>query len=435
MRVIRPFDAKSKTSPSRFPSTTRMMFVILLWIALFLDALECFCPIYPRVAVPVAILSSSSLSSSTTEHHRTDDSLAERDTTDITIRLPSFAGEQKADSSSSSPLHDIHIRSLLSDDEVDMALKLSIDYAESNGRFDNPDSDRHQSYATCDFPVDECDELESFLESTDFQQRLFDQFADLYNVDANDLSYDDLFVAYYQAKPNGNDNDDSDDDGNNIMDRLELHRDGSIFSFSLLLNPPDEFEGGGTFYDALRDVNTTDQEHDHGILHSGGAIRPVRAGDAVLHCGKILHGADVVTSGRRVVMVGFVDVSKRCVRKGVLGNACKEWGRQDVIRYRYQRQEKKNHKGWVLNNSRWLSNGVTNNKGPVVRGFVPASSGVVRRANPEDSRRRRLETEDVLLRNILLPPEERGPKDEEHYQFPSGNDDGSISFLDEISSQ
>lgn len=402
------------------------MFIILAWIALFLDALECFSPTIRRCITPTE-QSSTSLLSSTIERKVTDDSAADLGTTDIMITLPKFSVDNN--SSFPSPLHRIHIRSLLSDDEVGMALKLSIDHAEANSRFDNPDTDRHINYATCDFPVDECAQLETFLESADFERRLFGQFADLYNVDSDDLSFNDLFVAYYQAKPDKDDgNIDDNNDESNIMDRLELHRDGSLFSFSLLLNPPDEFDGGGTFYDALRDIDPAD--HDYGILHPGGAIRPSRAGDAVLHCGKIFHGANVVTSGRRVVLVGFVDLSKRCIRKGILGNACKEWGRQDVAKYRYLRQEKKNHKGWVLNNSRWLSNKSNNS---VLRGFVPASSGVVRRADPEGCRLRRLQTEDNLLHNILLLPEERGPKDEEDHQFPFDDfNDGSISFLPEV---
>jgi len=408
-------EQKIQTSASRFLSAQRTMLVLLIWLALFLDTLECFCPVKPYVVLNEHLSANSRLFSSSAETS---------DTTHTTITLPSSApGDNEK-----SVLHDIHVRSLLSDDQVGTALKLAVDYAESNGRFDNPDSDRHPAYATCDFPVDDCEELESFLESTEFQRRLFDQFAELYNVDADDLSFMDLFVAYYQAKTDTG-SEDIDLDQVNIMDRLELHRDGSLFSFSLLLNPPEEFQGGGTFYDALRDVDPSDC--DEGILHSGGAIRPARAGDAVLHCGKILHGADVVTSGRRIVLVGFVDVSGRCIRKGILGNSCKEWGRQDVASYRYRRQEKKKHKGWVLNNSRWLS-GSSNNS--VVRGFVPASSGVIRRADPEDCRRRRLEAEDNLLQKILLPPEERGPKDFEGFQGLSFDavDDGSISFLPEV---
>jgi len=405
------------------------MLVLLLWIALFLDVLESFCPTDSRVDPPIkkSLLFSSSTIQELHTHEAYD---LERDNSNgVTVTLPHYFTASNNDtdehdpnfSSTSSPLHNIHVRSLLSDEEVCMAVKIAEEYAQSNGRWHQPDSQRHESYSTCDFPVDECDELETFLESSDFERRLFQQFSDLYNVDMNDLSFNDLFVAYYQAKQQP---ENSTSTNENIMDRLQLHRDGSLLSFSLLLNPPDEFKGGGTFYDALRDGKPTYE--DGGILHPGGAIRPNRAGDAVLHCGKIFHGADVVTSGRRIVLVGFIDVSKRCIRPGVLGDSCKEWGRTDVAKYRFKRQVKKNHRGWVLNNSRWLQD-VTNNA--VVRGFVPASNGVIRRADPEGCRRRRLEVEDLLLRNILLPPAERELKDDEYDQIFLDNE-GKISSLD-----
>ena len=397
-----------RKSSSRLPSRNSMMlFCTLVWMGIFLDTLESLSPTSLRFSVPIGRSSTSLLSTST----------------DTTITLPSFAADQEE--TYPSPLHHLHVRSLLSDEEVNRALDIAIDFAEATSRFDSPDSDRHVSYATCDFPVDECDELETFLESSGFEERLFGKFSELYGVDADDLSFDDLFVAYYQAK-----GEDVEDENSNIMDRLELHRDGSLFSFSLLLNPPDEFDGGGTFYDALRDVNPS----DHDVLYEGGAIRPKRAGDAVLHCGKILHGANVVTSGRRVVLVGFVDLAKRCVRKGVLGNACKEFGRQDVARYRLARQERNNHKGGVLTNSRWLSKNSS-----AIRGFVPASSGIVRRADVEGCRLRRLKAEDTLLRTILLLPEERGPKEDHQFPFegfedisflPDGFED--VSFLPEV---
>lgn len=371
-----------------------------------MDKLESFTPTTTTSLIcsaPVRISSSTFLQST-------------ESTTETTITLPCFDSDDEP-----SLLHKLHVRSLLSDEEASRALEISLDYAKENNKFQSPDDDRHVSFATCDFPVDECQPLETFLDSTDLQTRLFGQFAELYGVEADDLSFDDLFVAYYQAKSA----DTTATSDNNIMDRLELHRDGSLFSVSLLLNPPDEFEGGGTFYDALRD------EPVAGILHEGGAIRPERAGDAVLHCGKILHGADVVTQGRRVVLVGFIDLSRRSVRKGVLGNACKEWGRQDVALARRKRQDQKDNKGWVLNHGKWLQSATS----AITDTFVPASSGVIRRADPEKGRRNRLKAEDTLLRTILLSPDERGPKEEE-FLFPfeeiSVLGGEEISFLPEM---
>ena len=226
--------------------------------------------------------------------------------TKISITLPSFAppsinsiaaindldtndayllSSSSSSSSSSRLLHQLHIRSILSTKEVDQVLHLALEHAELNRSFDTPDTDRHVSYSTCDFPVEECAQLQQYLEyDCHFTQRILQHFQRLYNItasasptstsieeeeeDVDDhiddtvLSFDDLFVAYYEAK-----NNDDDDDTNNsstnkgatntndIMDRLELHRDGPLLSFSLLLNPPEEFTGGGTFYDALRDVD------------------------------------------------------------------------------------------------------------------------------------------------------------------------------------
>ena len=400
--------------------------------------------------------------------------------TDITITLPSYSSFESSSSSSSlvneecypSPLHKIHIRSMLSDQEVEMALSIAMDYAERNESFENgPDSDRHVSYATCDFPVDDCDELQAFLESTEFETRIFDKFSKLYGVEPRDLSFDDLFVAYYRAKDGESDresdrestNDNDDDTDSNIMDRLELHRDGSLFSFSLLLNPPDEFEGGGTFYDALRDVDVgvvqetsgsdTSSDTPKSILHQGGAIRPTRAGDCVFHCGKILHGADVVTQGKRVVLVGFVDLSKRCVRKGVLSNACKEWGRQDVAQFLQKKQQQRQlqqqraqqvynqdrregSNGYILHkNTKWLSN--PTNHCVLKNCFVNFSRGILRRADSERCRTNRLQTEDRLLRTILLLPEERMEIDADlgftfdEIDIVNGSSSSAIPFLPE----
>ena len=133
-----------KLSSSRLPSARSMLFLILAWLAIFLETLQCFAPVSPRVVIPVGESSPTSLlsSSSTIEPPAKDDSPTdETDTTDIKITLPSYANDKA--SSSPSLLHHLYVRSLLSDDEVGMALKLAIDYAESNGRFNNPDEERH----------------------------------------------------------------------------------------------------------------------------------------------------------------------------------------------------------------------------------------------------------------------------------------------------
>lgn len=315
--------------------------------------------------------------------------------TDATYTAPKFALDDNDDGLYPSPLHSIHVKSVLSDTETARCLQLATDHAKQTGRWDQPDADRHASYATCDFPVDECTTLEEYLQEIGFDDRIWEQLNILYGVQYEDMSYLDFFCANYKAHT------DSDDSQQQTMDGLEAHRDGSLLSFSVTLTPPSEFQGGGTFFDALRDVPCDP------ILQAGGVIRPLRAGDVVLHGGKLLHGGATVTSGERTVLVGFIDVAEWYYRPGVLSAACRDWGRMDVAAARWKRQEAKTtdgQKGWPLINQRWLPP----SKGrSYIQGFRPAFSSVELRGEEEYQRLKKLEAEDFLLRNILLPEDER----------------------------
>jgi hypothetical protein len=277
-----------------------MMIKVLLWIALSLVTfiqIQSFSPKFLKTGKALTKLNEAASSVLATT------------TNGVTLTLPPAHHDDKG--CYPSLLHKIHIRKLLSDEEANECCKISHEFAASTGRWDTPDAERHASYATCDFPVEDCKALEKYLEDVKFHDRLFESLGSLYSLEIDDLEYLDLFVANYQVKES---------DDSKIMDRLELHRDGTLLSFSLLLNSHEDFSGGGTFYDALRDAEPS------GILHNGGVIRP-RQGEAVLHCGKVLHGADVVTAGQRTVLVGFIDVAEYCTRDGVLAKACTDFGR------------------------------------------------------------------------------------------------------------
>ena len=331
--------------------------------------------------------------------------------TDISFTLPRFFPGEIEEGSYPSPLHSIHIRSILSDDEVARCLDLAQTYANRTGCWDSPDMSRHPTYATCDFPIEDNQELTDYLnDEIDFDERIWSSLEELYGVDRDCMSYLDFFCAHYQAQ---------EDPAKNAktMDRLVEHRDGSLLSFTILLSDPSEFQGGGTFFDGLRDTGVMDDDDNRAnrVLQKGGVVRPFRAGDATFHSGKILHGADVVTKGSRTVLVGFVDVGEWVQRPGALTRACRDWGRMDVATYRYQRQlERTGHgkvSGWFLNNERWI---VQNSKegGPgrsCLKGFVPAFPSIERRADPKFQRRHKLEAEDRLLRSILLRKHELMP--------------------------
>jgi len=257
-----------------------------------------------------------------------------------------------------------------------------------------------------------------------FEDRVFDALSEAYDVDAEDLSFLDLFCASYEV-PDTN----SDDEGRDTMDELDFHRDGSLLSFTLLLSPLADFEGGGTIFDALADVEMSNDESS--ILQPRGVIQPPKAGYATLHSGKLFHGGNKVTKGQRIVLVGFVDVDARNMKPGALGAAAKEWGRNDVrsfwnqrllslLKQQHEEGEKSVQPVWKLKNWRYLPKDTPLRRAQTKEGrsyfgqdsVVPASvlENMESRAIPEKIRKRRLITEDGLLREILLPKDERGEK-------------------------
>lgn len=69
---------------------------------------------------------------------------------------------------------------------------------------------------------------------------------------------------------------------------LKPHRDGSVVSFNIALNPAEDFEGGGTWFASLDDAVKIDQ------------------GQVVSHSSALLHGGHGITTGKRYILVGFV---------------------------------------------------------------------------------------------------------------------------------
>ena len=81
-----------------------------------------------------------------------------------------------------------------------------------------------------------------------------------------------------------------------------MHTDGSVFSFNVLLNPPADFDGGGTYFEATRRTVATPRE-----------------GCAVGHSGQARHGGVAVTRGERYLLVGFVSCATRTYKGAVAG--------------------------------------------------------------------------------------------------------------------
>ena len=316
-----------------------------------------------------------------------------------------------------SPLHTIHIAQLLTPDQASKCLQLAKQYAETSECWSSKDSDRHSSYSTADFPVEDCDDLQSYLEEIGFESKTFGLIGDLFPIDKGDLWFMDLFCAHYKGTEDGT--------TSSVMDRLDPHRDGSIISFTIVLSSPEDYEGGGTEFQAL--CNVGEEYDEYSNVLDNGVIKVRTAGEGVVHCGKIFHGAHVVKSGERTTITGFVNVDDRCVRTGVLANACKDWGRMDTANKRLERQimmvgEDSNSNsnsngddqvasgGWVTTSPKYMDkkDGSTSSSTRThLEGFIPAFSSVKRRGSEGFQRRKNLEAEDILLRDILLPEDER----------------------------
>ncbi|CAE8650845.1 unnamed protein product, partial [Polarella glacialis] len=164
---------------------------------------------------------------------------------------------------------------------------------------------RHRAYATTDLPCDFVPAVDAWVRSS-LESRLFPEMSRWYdsgnvnndnsnnNNSSNDnndnendhktdqvcpsrLAFRDLFFVRYSAAPGA-------------QRQLEIHQDGSVMSFNILLNSCEDFEGGGTFIEA--------DNHTYGIGQ----------GDCFVHASKLRHGGTAITHGERYLLVGFVDV-------------------------------------------------------------------------------------------------------------------------------
>ena len=146
---------------------------------------------------------------------------------------------------------------------------------------------RHNAYSTVDLPLLELPRLDSRLRGA-LRRTLLSELAARYGFSSSsDLFFKDLFFVKYEAGDGG--------DGRHRQAGLDLHRDGSVLSFNVLLNQETEFQGGGTYFD-----------------HTKKTVE-ITQGDCVCHSGTVLHAGRTITSGTRLLLVGFVEASPSCI--------------------------------------------------------------------------------------------------------------------------
>lgn len=163
---------------------------------------------------------------------------------------------------------------LLSAEECKQVLQAVLSATDEQGWTAN----RHRAYATTDIQSCQLPAVDRWVRRT-LRERLFPALNRLYfprNV--MEFSFRDLFFVKYFAEGQRG---------------LSIHLDGSILSFNVLLNPANEFEGGGTFVEHLQKTFEISQ------------------GDCFAHSGRVRHAGTNVTRGYRYILVGFVDVRLR----------------------------------------------------------------------------------------------------------------------------
>ena len=90
---------------------------------------------------------------------------------------------------------------------------------------------------------------------------------------------------------------------------LNIHCDGSQFSFVIALNDANEYKGGGTFFPDLSPNVNQDAEH------KGKTIK-LEIGDIIIFPGGVVpHASQPILAGKRYILAGFIYFSS--VQKGL----------------------------------------------------------------------------------------------------------------------
>ena len=138
-------------------------------------------------------------------------------------------------------------------------------------------SNRHNAFPTNDKPL-RIDGKEADL----LRAKLMPQLSRFYGFLPDDLDFLDLFIVHYSEQG---------------QKGLEMHSDGCLLSFNILLNHESEFEGGGTQFDHLKDLN------NNGVIS-------IKQGDCLTHDARIMHAGYPTTKGKRIILVGFVETKR-----------------------------------------------------------------------------------------------------------------------------
>ncbi|KAL1503823.1 hypothetical protein AB1Y20_012290 [Prymnesium parvum] len=165
---------------------------------------------------------------------------------------------------------------LLSREECADAIAAAERWAERRGGWT---TSRHYSVPTTDVPLSELDSVLPWFNAA-LHRTLLPALASRYPHVAPlvaKLCVLDCFLVKYSAA---------------AQNQLPTHADQSLLSFTISLNDPSEYEGGGTWFSAL-----------------GAAVDAPAAGHVIMFPGRVEHGGHPITAGTRYVIVLFMGYS------------------------------------------------------------------------------------------------------------------------------
>ena len=155
-------------------------------------------------------------------------------------------------------------------------------------------TNRHGNYPTTDIPIVELKQTLHHFQRI-LQQRIYPnlrhQFASFLPTPEK-LRVADGFVVKYDAK--------------NGQKELRPHRDGSVLSFNIALNPSNQYTGGGTWFASPTLSSSSHETMDPNNMHDSGTVIQLEQGHMVSHASALLHGGHPITSGIRYILVAFV---------------------------------------------------------------------------------------------------------------------------------
>jgi predicted 2-oxoglutarate/Fe(II)-dependent dioxygenase YbiX len=179
----------------------------------------------------------------------------------------------------------IHItENIFSPEECSLIISTADQAARAQGGWN---TSRHKSYPTTDISADSIRDLvevkgqqmrfDVWMNST-VSSLIYPHLSRYFDIPADRYVMQDLFIVKYESQ------------GQNS---LPIHRDSSMVTFNIALSQVgQDYEGGGTRF-----------------LLSDQEVVNVPRGSMVSHESKVYHSGDPVTSGKRYILIGFVNVS------------------------------------------------------------------------------------------------------------------------------